>query len=177
MTDLTETWRSIPGFPSYEASDHGRVRRVSQIISGRWGPTRWTGRQMTQRENPRGYFIVTLSQGGKAVTREVHRLVCLAFHGVPRDGRSQAAHRDGIKSNNVEGNLRWATVTENKADMLEHGTRLRGETAPLAKLTEIEVRQIRRSGRPAAEDAVKYGVSISTISAIRLRKRWAWLPN
>ena len=51
----------------------------------------------------------------------VHRLVCIAWHGIPESPSLHAAHRDGDKLNNTPSNLYWATGTENELDKVKHG--------------------------------------------------------
>ena len=63
--------------------------------------------------------------------------------------------------------------------MLIHGTRLFGSKATRSKLTEDDVREIRRLGRtvPTKELKKRYGVTSTTINNIRTRKVWGWLPD
>jgi hypothetical protein len=68
--------------------------------------------------------------------------------------------------------LRWATPTENMADMLDHGTRPRGEAHYRSKLTDDAVRQIRASTEEQSILARRYGVSQPLISNIRSGAGW-----
>ncbi|OBB89648.1 hypothetical protein A5781_00070 [Mycobacterium sp. 852002-30065_SCH5024008] len=93
-----ERWRFIPGFPSHEVSDHGRVRKIL-------------------RQHPsEGYPAVTLRERGRPAKRvRVHTLVLLAFRG-PRPDGMEALHRDDIGWNNRLSNLRWGSRSENVRD-------------------------------------------------------------
>ncbi len=84
----------------------------------------------------------------------------------------ECCHNDGNCLNDSIGNLRWDTSTANKADMAKHGTRLIGEQMGLAKLTDGDVREIRRIGLPLKQHAVRYGVSKTLISMVLKRKIW-----
>ena len=43
-----------------------------------------------------------------------HRLVCLAFYGIPSFEQTQVNHKDGIKYSNYFKNLEWCTSNENR---------------------------------------------------------------
>lgn len=112
-------------------------------------------------------------------TVRAHRYMCELANGPAPSPNHYAAHSCGnghlgcINPNH----LRWATPTENSADMILHGTRLQGEKAPWSKLTESDVRFIRaQRGKLLQRELAKmFGVKRSTIGAIQQRKRWAHL--
>lgn len=119
-----ETWKPIPGYDGYEASNHGRVRSIDRmrLLRNRWGdlkPRRYPGRILAQATNRYGYKCVKL--GWHAEKEEVHRLVLLAFVG-PRPPQREVAHWDGDPANNLLSNLRYATKSENYQDSVRHGT-------------------------------------------------------
>ena len=130
-------WRSIPGWPEYEVSEFGHVRR--RLPGG--SPIAKVGRAL--RPSPGLYAHVYLH--GKAGKRHIsiHRLVALAFLGEPPSRAHQVAHYDGNPRNNHYTNLRYATPRENNADKVRHGTLPRGEKAGPSKFTETMVRQVR----------------------------------
>lgn len=138
------------------------------------------GRPLKTRRGTGGYRYFTYRQdSGKRVTGRVHLLVCEAFHG-PRPARMQARHLNGDNQDNSSGNLRWGTPEENYADRDAHGTTARGERQGLAKLTELEVRQIRGllvNGLPQREIADEFSVSEGTISDIGHWRTWTHIPN
>lgn len=107
----------------------------------------------------------------------VHRVVCEATRGPPPAGRNDAAHRCGNRLCVNPRHIRWATRTENVADTLEHGTRVRGERHPNAKLTEADVRKMRslEGVVGVTKLAKRFGVSAGTVSEILSRKLWSWL--
>ncbi|MFE3572503.1 HNH endonuclease signature motif containing protein [Bacillus subtilis] len=68
-----------------------------------------------------GYLAVSLQHSGRALKRNVHLLVCAAFHGPRPDGKV-ARHLDGNPRNNRAANLTWGTQAENISDQVLHGT-------------------------------------------------------
>lgn len=89
-------------------------------------------------DSGRGYQCVSLCHEGKKVTKSVHRMVCMAFHGQPSSQTLQVRHLDGNRSNNVPANLAWGTQVENWSDREAHGRGNSGEKHPFAKLTDFE---------------------------------------
>lgn len=113
--EVLEDWRPIPGHPGYESSDHGRVRSIDRLIpDGR----RLRGRVL-KLFKANAYLYVSL---GKSAKRGVHRVVALAFFGLPPSSKHEAAHWDGNTLNNRASNIRWATRAENEQDKRRHGT-------------------------------------------------------
>lgn len=126
---------------------------------------------LKQRKNHKGYWIVTLNQGTRRVTRTVHKMVALTFVGpIPADGY-QVDHVDGNKENNHYTNLEWVTTKENtlRAWRLglvtpncgdkHHQTTYSDETVRNAV---IEVMQ----GKGVSETADKYGIPRKHFSKI-----------
>lgn len=181
-TDFIEIWKPVPGWEGlYEASSLGFIRsfdRVVLSISKNGVRRTWTSRGRILRPSitRKGYLGLALSRPGeRATTREVHRLVCLAFHGPPPTDIHHAAHRNGKRTDNRAENLRWATPKDNQADQYAHGTRRLGESHPLAKLTNKQVREIRARatrGEMQADIARCLGVSQGQVSSIVLRQTW-----
>lgn len=103
-------------------------------------------------------------------------LVCEAFHGARPSPQHEVAHGDGTRSNNAAYNLRWATKIENAADRVIHGTQQRGETAPISKLTDEDVRAIRRLHHGRYGDGIRlarqFGVSNTQITNIIKNRQW-----
>lgn len=96
-------WKVIPGYSNYEASSDGRIRNRS------------SGLIYKPLHHPDGYVRASVKQdNGVRVRIGVHRLVCLAFHGLPPDKDHRVTnHKDGCKSNNHPSNLEWATYQKN----------------------------------------------------------------
>lgn len=163
-------WRSIPGWPEYEVSEDGCVRRVK----GGQGAT--SGRILRPWMNRRtGYLQIGLWRGNWQHRTTVHRLVALAFLGPPPTPEHVVAHMDGTRQNNHWTNLTWATQRENMAHTVTHGTHNRGRRNGQAKLDEVYVRAIRkmaRMGIPRRVAAEGLGVCRQTVDNIINGKLW-----
>jgi hypothetical protein len=108
----SETWRSIPGFPDYEASNRGRIR------SHKWG--KW--QILRAHRHPKtGYLIVSPRVAGRCIARSVHRLVAAAFLG-EASGRD-VNHIDGNKQNNSVENLEYLSRGDNHRHAYRTGLR------------------------------------------------------
>lgn len=151
-----EVWKPIPGYGGhYEASSDGRIRRNGKV------------RRLCV--DKKGYYRVTLSHKSKVTNCLVSALVCVAFHG-PRPKGYEAAHKNGIKSDNSADNLEWKTHAANIADKFLHGTTRKGSLNPSAKLDEPTVAEVRRVYKPRCPVngvralARRLGVAPATIS-------------
>jgi hypothetical protein len=126
-----------------------------------------------------GYGI-TGSGPGVRRNRLVHVVACERAHG-PRPDGMQVGHTCGVKLCVNKLHVRWVTPTENAADKVLHGTVLRGEQSPAAKLTVADVYDIRRRAAAGIERqrdiAAEYGIDQAHVSGLHLRKFWAWLPD
>lgn len=105
-----------------------------------------------------------------------HRLICEAVNGPPPSPRHEAAHSCGGGSRGCVNpkHLRWATHIENEADKINNGTRLYGEAAPMAKLNQIQVAEIRELAGISSHRIIanRFGVSRSLITMIINRRIW-----
>lgn len=150
--------RPWPGDPRYLVGEDGTV------VGAR-------GRVASQFVDNVGYPCVYA--GGR--TRRVHVLVAETFLG-PRPVNMYVTHRDGDKTNNAVGNLRYGSPAQNSQDQVLHGTAARGERMGTAKLCEDDVRAIRSAY--AAGDvtymalARRYGVGMTTIYWAVARETW-----
>lgn len=169
-----ETWKPIPLFDLYEASDAGRIRslpRVTQHYTGK--AIVRGGRVLAGHVNPKGYVQVSLSVDGRTRTAHVHALVAAAFLG-PRPSGLVVRHLDGNSQNNAASNLAYGTQQENTNDKELHGTILRGEQHGCAKLTADQVKQIRELSRHHSRVALAgmFRMSDQQISNIVLGHQW-----
>ncbi|RUV07983.1 endodeoxyribonuclease [Mesorhizobium sp. M1A.F.Ca.IN.020.03.2.1] len=163
-------WRRVPFAPLYEVSNLGGVRRAARGRSTR------PGRLLKPWQESNGYLRVTFRIDGKSVKHWLQRVVAFAFHGDPPTPDHEAAHGDGVKSNNRAENLSWKTPAENSADSKAHGTRIHGDQHPGSKLTAADVAAIRAryTGRRGqqTELAREYGVGQPIIFGIVNGKSW-----
>lgn len=113
----SEEWRPVLGYEGrYEVSSLGRVRSLDRITTRRNGsPYRVSGRMRSQYRTRTGHLIVGLTSDRGRRTEKVHRLVCIAFHGLPEDGQ-EVCHGNDNPEDNRASNLRWGTRSENRID-------------------------------------------------------------
>lgn len=118
---------------------------------------------------------------GQLGKQSVTRLICEERFGPAPSPEYDAAHNCGNGHLGCvnPGHLRWATKKENQADRLLHDTHNRGARNNTAKLTEAEVREIRRlyGSVSGVQLAKRYGLTSAGISNIQKRKSWRWLPD
>lgn len=172
----TTLWKDVPGYEGvYEVSNTGRIRRVGRAR----GAT--PGRILTVK-TANGYSYADLSLGDKKVRYLVHRLVALAFLGLPPTPSSVVNHKNCDKLDNRPENLEWTTYLGNARHAVAHG-RVGGKPSPgesngRAKLTHQQALEIRalRGIVGARELARRYGVSRSAIQFIHQGKHWRQQP-
>lgn len=115
-----EVWKDIPGFEGiYQASDCGQIRSIDGkcTYTEHHGTRHWKGRILKMKGHAStGGYRVTLWKDGKPQGWLVHRLVALAFLGIPKEGMT-VNHIDGDRSNNRVENIEWLTLEDN----IKHG--------------------------------------------------------
>ena len=95
-----EIWKTIPISLKYEASTHGRIRRIK------------TGRILKSHDNGTGYIVINIKGTlGENITRYLHRLVAITFI-ENSDNKPTVNHIDHDPSNNHVSNLEWSTRQE-----------------------------------------------------------------
>lgn len=163
---MSEEWRPVVGYEDrYSVSSEGRIR-----IDFGWNK----GKMFKQQPIAMGNYLgVRLSRAGKATNLRVATLVCESFIG-PKPGPGyEVNHKNGQHRDNRAENLEWVTKREQEDHAIANDLHKFGEQHHAHKLTEQEVREIRAAPRGARLNLdVKYGVSKSTIVAIRTRHTW-----
>jgi NUMOD4 motif/AP2 domain len=106
-----EKWLPVTGFPAYEVSDLGRVKRVVGV------PGVSAGKILKPLPDKDNYLRVNLHRGdGKSHHRSVHRLVAVAFIPNPLN-LSEVNHTGaGVKSDNRACKLEWRSRTGHGQD-------------------------------------------------------------
>lgn len=166
-----ERWVDIPGWTGlYQVSNLGRVRSLPRVVPHRTngsGYQKVAGCIRKQTVASNGYLVVSLSFKGKISLHQVHALVMLAFKG-PYPPGMEIRHRDGNRLNPRLGNLRYATPKRNAKDKTTHGTEVVGVRNGQAKLTEAQVRRLRRSFGKVTQDvlAARFNISTTQVSYI-----------
>lgn len=151
---MGEQWKDIDGFEGlYQVSDAGRVRRVGGVV-------------LRGAVKNHGYVEVALWRGSRATHVLVHRLVLLAFVGLP-EANQEARHRDGSRLNNASNNLAWTGRATNMRDQYAHGTRIASHWHPLSAFSAEMVEWIRESPQSGAAIARALGVDVTTVCRAR----------
>lgn len=169
MKEVLEEWRPVVGYEGwYDVSNHGRVKRV------RPGRNTHIGKILEPWLSGSNYLRVCLTSDGKRNHFDVHRLVARAFIGPVPPGH-EVNHKGGVKTNNRPGNLEYVTRQQN----LLHRTRILkigiGEGHHCAKLTNENVREIRRAlaeGVSGYSLAKRFDVRTCTIYKIKHGQAW-----
>ena len=112
----------------------------------------------------------------EGTTRQTHRVMCELRHGAPPTPKHEAAHSCGKGHEGCvnPNHLRWATRKENVADMVVHGTQIRGEKSRHAILTEQQVRDIREIAEvlPIPLIAAEFGLKPAHVHKVVARTIW-----
>jgi len=107
----------------------------------------------------------------------IHRYLCRKIHGDPPSKDHVVRHTcgRGEKGCVTKSHIKWGTRLENEADKIKHGTKVFGERCHNAVINEQIVREIRalRGKKTQPAIAAQFGVSISLVCDVQLRKSWA----
>ena len=166
-------WRLIPSAAGYAigfkvSSDGYSKNRKGDVLGIQWS-------------HLGGYAQFAIRRADGSLTKAyMHRVVCMAFHGMPTGERTQACHIDGNVRNNAASNIRWGTRRENALDAIRHGTTARGERHGRSVLVREQVLEIRaacKSGAVQREVAARFGVTQPHVSAIMCGRSWSHLHS
>lgn len=105
-----EIWKKIPGYPNYEISNSGRIKRIKR------GRHTQPGKILKPILNKDGYYVACLVENKLSQTMTIHYLVMIAFLPPKPEHYDQARHLDGDRLNNNVSNLRWGNAQENADD-------------------------------------------------------------
>lgn len=169
---MQEQWRSIDGYPDYEVSDQGRVRRVTARTCAKAGAI------LSTKGLRAGYPSVDLCRPGEGKrTFHLHRLVAAAFLGRCAEGM-QVNHINGDREDARLVNLEYVTVTENHLHAYRTGladaSHERNGQAKLTTEIAERIRTIaRQPDRPSyAAIAREFGVTEGAVRAVVHGKTW-----
>lgn len=168
--EALERWKKIKGYPCYEVSDFGRVRRSLnwKRPSGRGSYNSFPGMIRRQFVEINGYPCVTIYDRGKPRRFLVHTLVASAFVGRKPNGKD-VNHKDGIKTNNHYSNLNFMSRSKNVRHGIKMGLRKSGEKLTVDDVAAIRESPSRQSHRELAK---RYGVS--EIHIYNIRRGFVW---
>lgn len=127
-----------------------------------------------------GYAI--WGRGGARFSGLVHRHICFVKNGPPPEDKPFALHKCGnghLACINPR-HLYWGDVRENCRDMVAHGTSPVGEQNKNSKLSETDIRAIRRrlkEGEMQKLIAKDYSITQAHVSRIGSREMWGHLSD
>lgn len=96
--------------------DHYLVSSCGKLFSKK------TSREISLRDNKRGYKVYTTRLKGATIRIRLHRAVAECFIDNP-DNKPIVNHKDGDKMNCHVSNLEWNTVSENTSHAWRMGLR------------------------------------------------------
>jgi len=162
-----EIWRDVLEYEGiYQVSSAGRFANCKYE------------RILKPRKHSGGYLNVQLpDKNNKFSNYYMHRLVLESFRG---KSRLEVNHINGIKSDNRLSNLEYVSHAENLNHARKNGLLdIRGEKNGLAKLTELDVIEIKKMLKNKKlthkEIAKKYSVSRSRVTSIKSGTTWKHL--
>lgn len=166
---MEEIWKPVTGYPGYEVSNLGRVRRVNYLIASK------------SKHRKVRYLRVRLTQNGKGKAFRIAQLVTGAFLG-PKPPGLTIDHKNLNRYDDRAENLEYVTIDENIRRAIEGGAIKRGKTGKRhkdrsqfhVKLSEEQVQDIKRliPDMPLSHIAARFGVSAQTIALIRDGSMW-----
>jgi HNH endonuclease/NUMOD4 motif len=134
-----ERWLPYPGWEGYYlASSESRVYSLPRRQSD--GRVR-AGAMMTPSPDSGGYLCVTLSCGGKSVTKRVHDIVAETFIG-PKPAGKQVRHLNGNQRVNRRKNLRYGSQSQNERDKRTRSGRLERKKREVSDVTGVSAYRV-----------------------------------
>lgn len=174
---VMEQWKPVVGYKGwYEVSDLGRIKRIKAGARNTKA-----GRILRLSANSKGYILVHLSRLGCRKTFRVHRLMLMAFVGLPKPGQ-ESNHKNGIKADNHLDNLEWLTSSENELHKFRIlGLSNKGEQQGQSKLKNQNIPVIRQllAERKLTQAAIggMFNISPSVIYNIKDGKAWTHIKR
>jgi hypothetical protein len=122
---MNEIWKPVSGYKGlYEVSNIGNVHSINRYVTNINGITsKRKGVNLKPAPNKCGYLQVGLSKNNSLMSYLVHRLLAIAFIPNP-ENKPTVNHKDGIKTNNYDWNLEWATKSEQAIHSLNNNLRV-----------------------------------------------------
>lgn len=175
---MIEEWKDIKGYEGhYQISNKGGVKSLRrEVPHAKYGSRVVDSQELSPSFTTKKYLQVRFCVDKVKTTEKLHRLVAQAF--IPNlENKPCVNHKDGVKTNNLVGNLEWCTWSENT----QHATELglmpdnRGSRSYRSILTEEDIPIIRErlsNGDTSSSIGQDYGVSSAAIFDIKRKKSW-----
>lgn len=158
MSEIKETWKTIPSFPNYEASNLGFIRRTKN------------NKVKKASKNDRGYYVLNMwcKEAKKFTTKKLARLVWEAFAGC--DCAEVIDHIDDNPENNHIDNLRCVSKSFNSGRR-RHFTK--DNKYELTDEIKIQIITDYRNGNTTSSKIFHtYGVPSNYFFSVVKRKTW-----
>jgi len=161
--NMIEIWRAIPGYPGYEISNEGHVRRVFN------SHVRTAFSQVNEYICAKRMRVNLRSPNGKFTNKRIDGFVLLAFHSISIRGK-KVYYKDGDFKNCSLDNLDVRPLKK-----IEHRNYVQNRDGWRGyKLSREQVQQIielRANGATLQQIADLYGIDQSYVSLIKDGKR------
>lgn len=137
---MEEIWKEIEGYPNYQVSNMGRVKRLST------GYYRRTEKILKPQLQNNGYLHIKLSQKDKTKCILVHRLVAQVFIPNPNN-LPQVNHINEDKTDNRVENLEWCDrkYNINYGNGISKRVKTNKENGTYKKIGEINYKNFSKS--------------------------------
>lgn len=156
-----EIWKQIPMFPTYAASNLGRIKNIKK------------DKIMAQKENDvtRDYQRVSISYKNKPYTKKVARLIWAAFNQC--ECKQTINHIDGNPKNNQINNLECISMKENC--MKKNIYRQRENKFGLTDDTRKQIMEEYHQGTTPYKLSIKYNLPSNYLYMTFKRGSWEHL--
>jgi len=157
----------LPAVGNYGANKKGHIINLK------------TGKILKDAKHTGGYRCINLRIQNKYRTFLVHRLVAMAFLGMPEKG-IQVNHKNGIKTDNRLSNIEYVSQSQNIIHAKRNGLMPRATYRKLSEQqikdikTILEIRERNKCSLPTYRQiGIMFGISQANIYFINKRGQWS----